>query len=309
MNASGDLKMGLREWALLLGLSLCWGCSFVFFKVLGEALPLLTLVFARAGVGALILLAIMLALRSRLPRDAQTWRQFFVLGFFNCVATWVLGVWGVSQIQSGLASILNATAPVSVVLLAHFLTRDEKLNLRRSLGVVAGIVGVGVLIGPSALRNLGGAEMWAQTAMVIATVFGAYGAIYGRRFSQMPPLTVATGQMVAATLLVLPFMLIFDQPWTLPPVPPSIWLAVVAFALICTVFAYLLFFRLLASAGATNLQLATFLIPVVALFLGWIMLGETLPLRAYAGMAVISLGLILIDGRMLRWMRGALGLS
>lgn len=308
MSDSVDLKMGLREWALLAGLSLCWGCSFIFFKVLGEALPVMTLVTARAGIGALILLGILLAVRGRLPMEPRIWGQFCVLGFFNCLATWLLGAWGVSQIESGLASILNATAPVSVVVLAHFLTADEKLTTRRGLGVLAGIVGVAILIGPTALRNLGGAEMWAQVAMVVATVFGAVGAIYGRRFSGMPPLTIATGQMIASTVMLAPFTLLIERPWTLPPSPPSVWLAVVAFALISTVIAYLLFFRLLASAGATNLQLTTLLIPVVALFLGWIFLGESLPLRAYAGMAVISTGLLLIDGRMLRWARGVIGL-
>ncbi len=300
---NSELRMGPMEWALLVGLSLCWGCSFLFFKVLMATLPIFTVVLCRVGVAAVILNLLMLLLRRPLPLDAKVWRQFFVMGFLNCIGTFTLTAWAVSHIQSGLASILNASAPVSAVLLAHVLTANEKLTSQRLLGVLAGLCGVAILIGPAALRHLGGNEMWAQLACLLSTVFAATAAIYGRRFSGLPPLTVATGQVTAATAMVLPFVLIFDRPWTLAAPKVGLWIDILGFAVICSVFAYLLFFRLLASAGAINLQLVTFLIPVVALFLGWIVLGEAVAPRSYLGMAVICLGLFLIDGRAIRYLR------
>jgi drug/metabolite transporter (DMT)-like permease len=297
------LRMGGREWRLLIGLSLCWGSSFLFFRTLSAAYPPFTVALSRVGVAAVILNAIMLGLGKRMPTDLKLWRQFAVMGFLTCVATFSLTAWALRSIESGLGSILNAATPISSVLLAHLLTANEKLNPQRVLGVAAGVAGVVILIGPSALRHLGGEETWAQLAVLAATVFAALGSIYGRRFGGLPPLTLATGQVTAASAIMLPLVLVFDRPWTLAPPTPLLWLNMLGFGVICTVIAYILFFKLLASAGATNLQLVTFLIPVVALFLGWRLLGEALDPHAYAGMAVIGLGLLLIDGRPVRWAR------
>ncbi len=297
------LRMGGREWRLLIGLSLCWGSSFLFFRVLGGAFPPFTVALCRVGVSAVILNLIMLLLRKRIPTDLKLWRQFAVMGFLTCVATFSLTAWALRDLASGLGSILNAAAPISAVLLGHFLTDNEKLTPQRALGVAAGVAGVVILIGPSALSHLGGRQVWPQLAVLLQTVFAALGSIYGRRFRNLPPLTVATGQLTAATAILLPLVMIFDRPWTLPPPTPLLWLNIVGFAVICSVIAFILFFKLLATAGATNLQLVTFLIPVVALFLGWRLLGEALDPHAYVGMAVIGLGLLLIDGRAVRWAR------
>jgi drug/metabolite transporter (DMT)-like permease len=297
------LRLSGRDWRLLIGLSLCWGSSFLFFRTLSAALPPFTVALSRVGVAALILNLIMLVLGKRMPTDWKLWRRFAVMGFLTCVATFSLTAWALRAIESGLGSILNAATPISSVLLAHVLTSNEKLTPQRLLGVAAGVTGVVILIGPSALRHLGGAETGAQLAVLAATVFAALGSIYGRRFGDLPPLTLATGQLTAAAAIMLPLVLIFDRPWTLEPPTPFLWLNILGFAVICSVIAYILFFKLLASAGATNLQLVTFLIPIIALFLGWWVLGEALDPHAYAGMAVIGLGLVLIDGRLVAWAR------
>lgn len=297
------LRLGAREWRLLIGLSLCWGSSFLFFRVLSAAFPPFTVALSRVGVAAVILNLIMLLLGKRMPMDLRLWRRFAVMGFLTCVATFSLTALALRDIQSGLGSILNAATPISSVLLAHVLTQNEKLTPQRVLGVGAGVAGVVILIGPAALKHLGGAETGAQLAVLAGTVFAALGSIYGRRFSDLPPLTVATGQLTAASAILAPLVLIFDRPWTLSAPTPYLWLNMLGFGVICTVIAFILFFKLLASAGATNLQLVTFLIPVVALFLGRWVLGEALDPHAYAGMAVIGLGLLLIDGRPVRWAR------
>lgn len=295
--------MGGREWRLLIGLSLCWGSSFLFFRVLGAAFPPFTVALCRVGVSAVILNLIMLVLRKPMPMDLKLWRQFFVMGALTCVATFSLTAWALRDLASGLGSILNAAAPISAVLLGHFLTENEKLTPQRILGVAAGVAGVVILIGPSVLGHLGGHQVWSQLAVLLQTVFAALGSIYGRRFRNLSPLTVATGQLTAASAVLLPLVLIFDRPWTLPAPTPLLWLNILGFAVICSVIAFILFFKLLASAGATNLQLVTFLIPIVALFLGWWLLGEALDPHAYVGMAVIGLGLLLIDGRLVKWAR------
>jgi drug/metabolite transporter (DMT)-like permease len=297
------LRMGGREWRLLIGLSLCWGSSFLFFRTLSAALPPFTVALSRVGVAAVILNLIVLVMGKRLPADLKLWRQFAAMGFLTCVATFSLTALALRDISSGLGSILNAATPISSVLLAHVLTRNEKLTPQRVLGVGCGVVGVVILIGPSALKHLGGAETWAQLAVLAGTIFAALGSIYGRRFGGLPPLTVATGQLTAASAILTPLVLIFDRPWTLSAPTPHLWLNMLGFGVICTVIAFILFFKLLASAGATNLQLVTFLIPIVALFLGRWVLGEALDPHAYAGMAVIGLGLVLIDGRPVRWAR------
>lgn len=295
--------MGGREWRLLIGLSLCWGSSFLFFRVLSGAFAPFTVALCRVGVAAVILNLIMLLLGKRMPLEPRLWREFTVMSILTCVACYSLTALALRHIQSGLGSILNAATPISSVLLGHVLTSNEKLTPQRALGVAAGVVGVVILIGPSALSHLGGEQAWAQMAVLTATVFAALGSIYGRRFSGLPPLTVATGQLTAGAFVLTPLVLIFDRPWTLPPPTPLLWLNILGFAVICSVIAFILFFKLLATAGATNLQLVTFLIPVVALFLGWRLLGEALDPHAYVGMAVIGVGLLLIDGRLARWAR------
>ncbi len=290
-------QMGGREWAMLCGLAVLWGCSFLFFKVLARSLPPFTIVLGRVGVAAVVLNLVMLALRRPLPLDWRLWGGFAVMGILNNVASFSLTAYGIRYIPSGMASILNASTPVFTVLAAHLLTRDDRLTPQRGLGVIAGFVGVAILMGPSAFAVGGGKALIGQACSVIGA------GVYGRRFRAVPPLTAATCQLTASTLIVLPLALIFERPWTLPPQSPEVWGAMAGIAVLSTVLAFLLFFRILASAGATNLQLVTFLIPIVAVTLGAIMLGERLPPRAYGGMAVIALGLALLDGRPLRWLR------
>ena len=301
--AAANLQMGGREWAMLCGLALLWGCSFPFFKVMAGSLPPFTIVLARVGVAAVVLNLVMLALRRPLPLDPALWGGVVVMGLLNNVISFSLTAYGIRYIPSGMASILNASTPIFTVLAAHLFTRDDRLTPQRAVGVAAGFAGVAVLMGPSAFENGGGKVLIGQACSVIGAALAALAAVYGRRFRDTPPLTAATCQLTASTLIALPLALVFERPWTLPPPSLEVWGAILGIAVLSTVLAFLLFFRILATAGATNLQLVTFLIPIVSIALGAVMLGERLPSRAYAGMAVIALGLVLIDGRPLRWLR------
>jgi drug/metabolite transporter (DMT)-like permease len=294
--------MAPREWGMLFLLSLLWGGSFFFTGIAVKELPPLTIVTLRVGLAALLLLAIVRAIGLRMPRDRASWTALCGMGLLNNVVPFCLLVWGQTHIASGLASILNATTPLWTVIVAHGLTPDERITGRRLAGVVLGFVGVVLLIGPDALAGLS-ADLLAQVACLGAAVSYAFAGVYGRRFKRMGlgPMPAATGQVVASSLLLIPAVLIVERPWTLPlPALPTVG-ALLGLAALSTALAYLIYFRILASAGATNLLLVTFLIPVSAIVLGASILDERLDPRDFFGMALIGLGLLAIDGRVLAW--------
>ncbi|CAO4153832.1 DMT family transporter [Methylorubrum extorquens] len=296
--------MSLFEWAMLLGLSVLWGGSFFFTGVALSALPPLALVVLRVGLAALILNAALPLAGLRLPRGRDVWVAFFGMGLLNNVLPFCLIVWGQTQIASGLAAILNATTPLFTVVVAHLLTADERMTGNRLAGALTGLLGVAVMIGTAAFAD-DRSPLLAQLAVLGAALSYALAGVFGRRFQRMgvPPLATATGQVTASTLLLLPAALLTDRPWTLPMPGAAVWGAVLGIAALSTALAYLLYFRLLATAGATNLLLVTFLIPVTAILLGMGMLGESLEVRQVIGMALIGGGLAAIDGRVLKRVR------
>ena len=289
------------EWAMLLVLSAVWGGSFFFNEIALRELPVFTVVVARVVLAALILLLVMRIKGEALPRDHRIWAAFVGMGLLNNVIPFSLIVAGQQHVASGVASILNASTPLFGVIFAHFLTKDERMTRARLAGTVIGFAGVAVMIGPSALSGMGG-QLLPQLLCLGGAISYAFAGIYGRRFRSMgvTPLATATGQVVVSSLILLPLMLIVDRPWALPMPSPQAIAALIGVAAISTAFAYLLYFRILATAGATNLLLVTFLIPVSAILLGTLVLDEALLPRQIAGMALIGLGLAAIDGRLLR---------
>ena len=291
--------MGRLDWSLLLILSILWGGSFFFVGVAVKALPPFTIVLLRVAIAAAALHLVRKASGTAMPWDGRSWRAFFGMGLLNNAIPFSLIVWGQTHIASGLASILNATTPLFTVLIAHMLTADERLTKGRIVGVLVGLAGVIVLIGPQALAGLG-TDVTAQLAVLAAAISYGFAAIFGRRFKRMgvPPLATAAGQVTASSMLLLPVAMLVDRPWTLAAPDLPVWGAVLGLALLSTALAYVLFFRILASAGAVNLMLVTFLIPVSAIVLGSAFLGEALAPADYLGMALIGLGLAAIDGRL-----------
>lgn len=300
MSASHVVNRAMSplEWGLLLTLAALWGGVFLFTAIAVEALPPFTVVVCRVGLAALALNLIVLATGRRMPGAWRTWAAFFVMGLLNNAIPFALIVWGQVHIASGLASILNATTPLFTVVVAHFLTADEKMAGGRLAGVFIGFTGVVVMIGPEVLSGLG-VDVLAQLAVLGAAVSYAFAGIFGRRFQAMgvDPLITASGQVTASTLLMLPFALVVDRPWTMVLPGLEVWAALAALGLFGTAFAYIVYFRILATAGATNLLLVTFLLPVAAILLGAMVLGERLAAAHFAGMALIGLGLAAIDGR------------
>ena len=296
-------SLGPVEWLLLITLSVLWGGTFFFAEIALEELRPLTLVLCRVGLAAVALVAMVYASGQRMPREATVWGAFLVMGLLNNLIPFSLIFWGQTQITGGLAAILNATTPLFTVVLAHFLTRDERLTPNRLAGVVLGIVGVTIMIGPEAVRELG-RHLFAQIAVLGAALSYALAGIFGRRFREIPPIVSAAGQVTATTMLMAPIVLVLEPPPALG-LSAQTWSAVLGIALLSTALAYVLYFRILASAGATNLLLVTFLIPVSAIVLGGGLLGERLAVQHLAGIALIGLGLAAIDGRPLRLLRRA----
>lgn len=297
MAVPANRPMTAGEWAILLVLAAVWGGSFFFNAVALGDLPVLTVVAARIGLGALILLALVRLTGNRMPRDGRLWGAFLGMGLLNNAVPFTLIVWGQTHVASGTASIINAATPLFGVVLAHLLTADERMTGNRLAGVLGGIAGVAVMMG-GALRAGGGA-LAGELACLGAALSYACAGLYGRRFRTLgvAPMVTAAGQLATAALLLVPLALAIDRPWSLPaPGLPAV-AALVGLAAVSTAFAYVLFFRLLATAGATNLMLVTLLVPVSAVLLGVAFLGETLTLRQVAGMGLIALGLAAIDGR------------
>jgi drug/metabolite transporter (DMT)-like permease len=292
-----------RVWLLLGVLSLLWGGSFFFIGIAVRELPPLTIVTSRVVLAALVLLPALHLMGQHLPRERKIWLAFFGMGLLNNAIPFTLIVWGQSQIPSGLASILNATTPISTAIVAHIFTSDEKLTANRLLGVLLGLAGVAVMLGADLLGGLG-QNIAAQAACLLATLSYACAGVFGRRFRRMavPPPVTAGGQLMASTLMLLPLAALVDKPWTLALPGWPVLAALLALAVLSTALAYVIFFRVMAAAGS-NVNLVTLLVPVSAILLGVLVLGETLLPRHLLGFGIIALGLLAIDGRMLRWLK------
>src|SRR5262245_41640884 len=214
--------MPLRVWSWLVSLSILWGGSFFFAKVAVGELGPLTVAFVRVALAALALGLILTALPRPPLHPNAPWRDYVVMGFLNNAVPFSLIFWGQTQIASGLASILNATTPLFTVLVAHVATADEKLTASRLLGVLAGMAGVAIMVGPGAFAG-GGGDTLAKVAVLGAALSYACAAIWGRRFRGQPPLVTAAGQLTASSVVMAPVVLLLDLPWTLNP--PSIRVA------------------------------------------------------------------------------------
>lgn len=296
------LTMTLGDWLLLVLLSTLWGGSFFFAEIAVREIPPLTLALGRCSIAALVLLVYLRGMGMTLPASAEIWRPLVVLAALNTALPFTLIFWGQTHIPSGLAAILNATAPLFSILLAHIATLDERLTGRRAIGVAIGFVGVIVVIGVDALSAIG-VNVLAQLAVVLAAFFYASAGVYGRRFKAQPPAVIAAAVLLLGGLMLVPLSAVAEQPWRLPA-PSLVALAsMVGLAVVSTALAFLIYFRVLARAGATNLQLVAFLIPVSAILLGVGVLGEVLEWRHIFGMALIAAGLAIIDGRSERVLR------
>ena len=298
-------QMNRRDWLILIVLALIWGGAFFFIGVAVRHVPPLTYVWLRLSIAAAGMWLFLRVKGQPLGLPREVWGSILLLALLNNAIPFTLFGWGQTHIASGLASILNATTPIWGVIVAHFLTQDERMSPRKIAGVLLGFGGVATMIGPSLLSSIG-TNALAQLACVAAALSYALAAVWARRFRRLgvSPLSVTTGQLTAGAVIMLPFAILVDRPWTHAFPPLSAWGAIVSLALLCTAFGYVLYFRLIETSGATNALLVTLLVPPVAILLGASFLGETLAPQDFAGLALIALGLAAIDGRLLTALRG-----
>jgi len=286
---------------MLITLSILWGGSFFFVEVVVTELPPLTIVLLRVGLAAIALWIIASLIGLRPPTSARIWIAFLIMGMINNVIPFSLLVWGQTHIASGLAAILNATTPLFTVIVAGVFLTDEHITISKLAGVAFGLIGVILMIGPEALDGFN-SNVLAQLAVLGTALSYAFAGVYGRRFKSMGlnPIVLAAGQVTASSLILLPVVFYFDQPQDLTLPGLNSIAAILALGIFSTALAYILYFRILAAAGATNLLLVTFLVPVSAILLGSLLLGEILLPIHLGGMALIGCGLIAIDGRLLK---------
>ena len=294
-----------REWAMLMLLSIVWGGSFFFVEVALGGLQPFALVFLRVAIAAVILTCVVYLSGKRLPSSAKVWFGFAIMGALNNAIPFSLIAWGQTRIDSGLASILNATTPIFTVMLAHFLTRDERLTVNKLCGVLIGFLGVFVLFQPQ-LKNGFSWQGLGQTAVLMAAISYGLAGIYGKRFKTLAPIVTSAGMLICSSILMLPLSLATGA-FGSSRMTLEVTAAVGGLAVVSTAAAYLLYFRILSSAGATNVLLVTFLIPVSAIVLGVGILDEVLQPNDLAGMFCIFAGLAIIDGRLMRAVRQRIG--
>lgn len=290
--------MGAGLWFLIVILSIIWGASFFFVEIAVERMTPLTIVLYRVGFASFLLLGFVWFTGRKMPKNPGIWGAFLVIGMLNNVIPFSLIAWGQQHIDSSPASILNATTPVFSVILAHFLTKDEPLTQNRLTGVLFGWTGVAVLIGIEALSGVG-MKIAGQAAVLGAALLYAFAAIFGRRFKALDPVVVSAGMLTGSFIIMIPLAFIMEQPMALDPTPVT-WAALFGLSAVSTALAYIIYFHVLSKAGATNILLVTFLIPVSAILLGMMVLGETPGWNVFAGMGLIFMGLIFIDGRLLK---------
>lgn len=300
------MKMASRDWALLVLLSILWGGAFFFAAIAVKETPPLTLVLCRVGIAAAVLFAFIKIKGEIIPKNTSLLIACLIMGLFNNLIPFSLLFWAQTSIPSGLASILNATTPIFSIVVAHFLLADERMALNRFTGIILGFLGVAVLIGGNAISGTTIATLGILACLGAALSYGIAG-VYGRRFRTMgvSPSVGAFGQLAATTIMMIPLVIFIDSPWELPLPSTAAISSIVALAVASTALAYLIFFRLLASAGSVNATLVTLLIPVSAIVLGTVFLDEILTQRHYLGMSLILIGLIAVDGRIFQTLKSS----
>ena len=286
MNAAGP-KLA-RELALLLALSTLWGASYTFIRIGVETIPPITLIAARTLIAGGLLLAVIRWRRLQLPTDAATWRRFLIQACLNCVAPFTLIAWAEQTTEASLAAILNSTTPIFAFLLTAVITRHEPVTTRKLFGVVIGIAGTCLIVGTAALNGLGH-QVWAQLAIVIATVCYGAAAIYGRNFKGLSPIMPAMGSMVCGAVVLLPISMIVDRPWTLTPSGASI-AALIALSVFSTALAFVIYFRLVHTLGSVGTTAQAYLRVPIGVAIGVAFLGEALTPTAWAGVACVVVG-------------------
>lgn len=274
--------------ALLLVLATLWGASYSFIRLGVETIPPLTLIAARTLIAGAILLVVIHLRGLALPREPVIWRRFLIQACLNSAVPFTLIAWAETSVEAGLASILNAGSPIFAFLLSLLFFRAEAAAGRKLFGVAAGMLGVCLIIGVEALSGFG-RELWAQLALVAAAACYGGAALFGRNFKGLDPIMPAAGSLICGAAILIPFSLLVDRPWTLAPSASSIQ-ALLALSLFSTALAFIIYFRLIDRLGTVGATSVAYLRVPTGVAIGVIFLGERLNPTAWAGLALVVIG-------------------
>lgn len=278
----------IADLLLLVTLSTLWGASYTFIRIGVATIPPLTLIAARTLIAGSVLLLWMRVTRIPMPRDLAVWRRFFVQALLNSVVPFTLIAWAERSVEAGLATILNSASPVLAFVGTWLITRHEPLTPRKLFGVVAGLVGISLVVGVSAFEGLG-RQLVPQLAIVAATVCYAGAAIYGRSFSGLSPAVPAAGSLIVGAIVLVPASLAVDHPWTLHPSPQSL-IALAALAVFSTALAFVIYFRLVQTLGSVGTTAQAYLRVPIGVGISMALLGESLSASAWLGLACVVAG-------------------
>jgi drug/metabolite transporter (DMT)-like permease len=277
-----------REFALLAALATLWGVSYTFIKLGVATIPPLTLIAARTLIAGVLLLAIMRWRGLGMPRDGATWRRFLFQASLNSVIPWTIIAWAERSMDAGLATILNSTSPIFTFLMLSALSPREAGSRRKLFGVVAGISGICLIVGPQALGGLG-ERLAAEIATVVAAICYAGGALFSRGFKGLDPLAPASGSLLCGAAVLVPVSLVVDHPWMLAPSVSSM-LALLALAVFSTALAFVIYFRLIQTLGPIGTTAQAYLRVPIGVAVGVVFLGESLTSTAWIGLACVVIG-------------------
>ncbi|WP_300057868.1 DMT family transporter [uncultured Roseobacter sp.] len=294
-----QMSLSPKAWSALLLLALIWGGSFLSIRVALDEIGPLTVVAHRTLWAMLVLWVVVWAMRLPVPHDPATWGAFLVMGLLNNAIPFGLMAWGQLYVETGLTSILNAATAVFGVIAAAVFFADERLSVRKVVGVGLGFLGVATAIGLDNMRDFDVRSL-AQLAILAGTVSYALAGVWGRTtLADLSPHVAAAGMLTGSTIVTLPLALIFEGPMQFDLALATL-AAIGYYAVVATAGAYLLYYYVLARAGSGNLLLVTLLIAPVAILLGALFRDETLNPNAYLGFVILAAGLIILDGRILR---------
>ncbi|MGH1365655.1 MAG: DMT family transporter [Calditrichia bacterium] len=288
--------MKLRNFLWLLFLAALWGPSFLFIKVAVQEFPPITLSTIRVGLGALVLYPIMRWLGNSLPRERQLWRHFAFVGLFNHAIPFALFSWGEIYVDSAIASILNGTTPLFTIIIAHFFTEDDRLNSTKSIGTLIGFIGLMLIVGPAIFEGARTTTLGLIAVTIPAACYGL-SIVYTRRYLRgLPKLVAPTAQLMSGTLWLLPFALLIDQPLSLANPSLAAWGSLIALAVFGTAIAFIVYFHLIETVSATYISMVTYLVPIFGIFLGIVVLNESVGWNGFAGCALIIFGVMVVNG-------------
>ena len=288
--------MSNRDWFLVISLGILWGASFLFVEVLLDLINPFLIVYFRVSIASVILVLFLYLSKIKFKSSYKMIYNLFVMALLNNVVPFLLIAYGQRTTTGGLASILNANTSLITILLASIFIPYEKLTVNRLLGVLIGLLGIIIAVGYESFSTIYDTS-YGKFLILLATVSYSFAGIWAKmKLNDVPPLISATGMLTFSTVILSPFAAVYFYD-DLMNLNFSIIFYSIMFALLCSVVAYFLYFKILEKTGAGNLLICTVIIPPASIILNSLVLGQVISTSELIGLIVITFGLIILDGR------------